>query len=274
MSQPSSSSSSSFPFSSKPAASRGGGGGGGGSGTRGGEQPAAVGAFNVEDLREEFERECDGGAGSPGACFSLGEWHQVVARDFATARAIYEKNCGARDNANSCFNLAVLVAQGAGGDKDEPRARELLETACRFGHARACDTHGQTCLREAQRRAKTLTSASAAAAVADVAEARQSLAKACAKDYAPSCFRLGHMYRIGQLSADGKTADHVAAFKFMKRTCDLGMASGCKNLAVMYRRGDGMDRPDEKKFQYYAKMTRDIARATGERMGVEVSGLK
>ena len=82
------------------------------------------------------------------------------------------------------------------------------------------------------------------------------------------------MYRIGQLSADGKTADYASALKFMKRTCDLGMASGCKNLAVMYRRGDGMDRPDEKKFQYYAKMTKDIARATGERMGVEVSGLK
>ena len=255
------SSSSSFPFSSKPASSSGGG-----------EQPDAVGAFNVEDLREEFERECDGGEGSPGACFSLGEWHQVVKRDFATARAIYEKNCSTRDNANSCFNLAVLVSQGAGGDKDEARARTLLQTACTFGHARACDTHGQTCLREAKQKAKAPGSASAAAA--DVAEARQSLAKACAKDYAPSCFRLGHMYRIGQLSADGKTADPASALKFMKRTCDLGMASGCKNLAVMYRRGDGMDRPDEKKFQYYAKMTRDIARATGERMGVEVSGLK
>ena len=223
--------------------------------------------FNVDDLREEFERECDGGEGSPGACFSLGEWHQVVKRDYVTARAIFEKNCSQRDNANSCFNLAVLVSQGAGGEEDMARARQLLNRACKFGHARGCDMHGKTCLKMAQ------DSLSLGQKMDDIAEARQSFAMACAKDYAPSCFRLGHMYRIGQLSDDGKTPDYPNTRKFMKRTCDLGMASGCKNLAVMYKRGDGMDRPDEKKFQYYAKMTKDIAKATGERMGVKVAGL-
>ena len=214
--------------------------------------------FNTEDLREEFERECD--AGNAGACFSLGEWHQVINRDYAKAKTIFEDNCHHLKNGNSCFGLGALYAAGKGCERDLTRARELFATACALGHTRGCDIHGATCMDKSK-----------GSPPQDFIGAEKSFTMACKKEYAPSCYRLGMMHLKGQLSKNGD-ADAKAAHSFMKRACDLGSPNGCHTVAVMYKKGDGVVR-DDRKFQYYADLTKELVKATGEKMGGTVSGL-
>ena len=38
----------------------------------------------------------------------------------------------------------------------------------------------------------------------------------------------------------------------------------------MYKKGDGVPK-DDKKFAYYADLTKDLVKATGERLGVKIA---
>lgn len=44
----------------------------------------------------------------PLACFSLGEWYQLINKDNLKAAELYDVNCFERNHSNSCFNLATL----------------------------------------------------------------------------------------------------------------------------------------------------------------------
>ena len=55
----------------------------------------------------------------------------------------------------------------------------------------------------------------------------------------------------------------------MEKACRFGHPASCHTLAVMYRRGDGVEK-DEKMFKMYAQMTKDLVKATGERLGATV----
>ena len=214
--------------------------------------------FDPEDLRVEFERDCDMGKAS--ACFSLGEWHQVIKRDYAKAAAIFTEACHSKKNGNSCFGLGALYAAGKGVEqRDMTKARALFAKACSLGHTRGCDIHGATCMD------------TKSFGEQDVAGAQTSFAAACSREYAPSCYRLGQMHLKGQLASDGKS-DAKSAHYFMKRACDLGAPNGCHTMAVMYKLGDGVPK-DDRKFQYYADLTKELVKATGAKMGGSVTGL-
>ena len=214
--------------------------------------------FDPEDLRVDFERECDNG--NARACFNLGEWYQVVKRDHTKAASIYEKNCNKNDKdaTHSCFGLATLYQTGRGRVRDRKRARELFAQACSLGHTRGCDIHGVTCLDKTDGE--------------DFVEAQKSFASACSREYAPSCYRLGMMHLKGQLASDGKP-DAAASYPFMKRACDFGAPPGCHTVAVMFKKGDGVEQ-DDRKFEHYANLTRELVKATGAKMGASsLSGL-
>jgi TPR repeat protein len=211
--------------------------------------------FDPEDLRVEFERECDNG--NAGACFSLGEWYQVIKRDYAKAAELFEENCEKRNFGNSCFGLGALYSAGRGRERDFTKARALFKKACSLGHTRGCDIHGATCLDK--------KISEAAGTKQDFVGAQKSFASACSREYAPSCFRLGQMHLKGQLSSDGKP-DAASSHAFMKRACDLGAPNGCHTLAVMYKNGDSVTQ-DDRKYKYYADLTRELVKATGARMG-------
>jgi TPR repeat protein len=242
-----------------------------------GALPANPQDFDVEDLGEHFERECEDFDGDAGACFAWGEWHAVVRRDFARARDIYERNCAARDNANSCFSLVDLYMKGPGGlSRDVGRAREMAAKACDLGHTRGCDAQGNTWLARSSRSSSGGDGGSDGGSDGggfepNYVKARDSFAKACAREWAPSCMQIGWMHLKGQLSEDGKP-DARSARPFMERSCNLGTPAGCHTLAVMYKRGDGV-RQDEEKFAHYAQLTKDLVKATGSRLGVSVAGM-
>ena len=175
--------------------------------------------FDPEDLREDFARDCD--MGNADACFNLGEWHQVVKRDYIKAGNVFEKNCNEKQNGNSCFGLGALYAAGKGRERDFKRARELFSKACSLGHTRGCDIHGATCLDTSNGAPK------------DIPGAEKSYTAACAREYAPSCYRLGLMHLTGQLGELRKLNEKAKDCRRIRRGKTVGRMRG---LVVFIRR--------------------------------------
>jgi len=88
------------------------------------------GPADPEGARALFERACRGHV--TGACLEL-DPHFVDA----DLRKSAELGCRNGDQ-SFCVDLASLLWRGVGGPADIPRAKELLEVACRKGYARAC----------------------------------------------------------------------------------------------------------------------------------------
>ncbi len=63
-----------------------------------------------------------------------GNWSPQQARGF---RAIYEMKCKSGDN-SYCLDLAKMLLEGIGGDKDQKRAASLIKNACSDGYQTAC----------------------------------------------------------------------------------------------------------------------------------------
>lgn len=209
-----------------------------------------------EDKRIEFEQGCS--HGNAGSCFSLGEWHQLLKRDMKKAAEIFEETCSKRNHGNSCFSLAQMYQGGVLGENDQERKAksfELTEKACMNGNSQACASianyylHGFGCTK-------------------DVAKAQELFKSACDENDAGACFKLGRVYLDGEKKHQ-VPRDATTAFKYMKKACDLGHPNGCQVLAVMYRKGDGVEQ-NMQLFEDYRKLTLDIIKQTGERMGAEV----
>ena len=96
--------------------------------------------------------------------------------------------------------------------------------------------------------------------------AMRSLKHACKSKYAPSCFKLAAM-----LIKEKKAAE---ARPYLEPACEYGLPAACHTLAVMYKKGDGLPGPDHEKFMHYAKLTKDLVQQTGQRLGVEVEGIR
>ncbi|GBG25897.1 Cytochrome c oxidase assembly factor 7-like [Hondaea fermentalgiana] len=209
-----------------------------------------------DDKRVEFEQGCN--QGNAGACFSLGEWYQLLQRDLTKAAEIFEETCEKKQHGNSCFSLAQLYkGRVLGKDEAEQKAKsfELTDRACEYGNSQACSAiashylYGFGCAK-------------------DVPKAQKLFENACEENDPIACFKLGRLF------LDGERKHHVPrdaprAFTHMKKACDLGHPNGCQVLAVMYRKGDGVKK-DMKLFDHYRQLTLDIVKQTGERMGAEV----
>mmetsp|Transcript_4649 Transcript_4649/g.5867 ORF Transcript_4649/g.5867 Transcript_4649/m.5867 type:complete len:238 (-) Transcript_4649:689-1402(-) len=220
--------------------------------------------FNEKKV--EFETGCDQGNAS--ACFSLGEWYQLIAKNVPEASKLYDKTCYKSNHANSCFNLATLYFGGKLGssgasldpkanklEDDKARALYFHEKACKNGNSQACTVfatlklHGIGCK-------------------PDFKSSAALLENSCGENDAGACLKIGSIY-LQPKKEYGIERDPAKAFKFIKSGCDLGHPNCCQILAVMYRKGDGVEK-NEKLFEKYKALTMRIVKETGERMGVEV----
>jgi TPR repeat protein len=216
-------------------------------------------------LHSEFEEGCN--QNSPDACFSLGEWHQLIAKDEEKAGEIYAKNCNDRSHPSSCFNLAMLliskrikVPQNMGPSRTSDQvARTLLRRGCELkdgSHGQACAAYATVCL-------------SGTGGPRDLTTGLQTLSKLCDPPHndGRACVRLGSAFLRGGSAYPGVQRDPQAAFTKMKRACDdLGHPNGCQVLAVMYAKGDGVSKNDELA-EKYRLLTKELILKTGEKLG-------
>lgn len=213
----------------------------------------------AEELRYTFSTECDDFNGDAGACFRLGEWHSVVNNDRKKSLEIYLRNCKSNNHGKSCFNAAAmyLSRKNKKADRDayDKKAFDLVQKACTLNHIQGCDIYATQLFR-------------GIGCKQNVKEAIKALNVSCDKSYAPSCYRLGNLYLQSGESV-GIEQDFTKARPFYEKACRFGHSGACHALAVMYKRGDGVEK-DDQKFKMYAEMTKDLVKATGERIGAAV----
>ena len=227
-----------------------------------------------EQKKFAFEQGCAEGKAT--ACFSLGEWHQLIGKDLPKAAEIYHQNCTQRNHANSCFNLALLYysrkvpTQDSRAEASKPQAPPLdpalkgksykecayhfFDQACKHGNSQAC---GQFAAMKIK----------GAGCEKDVSGALGLLEKACKENDAHSCVTLAAT--LLKEKVDGVERDPKRAFKAVQHGCDLGHPNACQILAVMYKKGDGVD-ADPDLHEKYKKRTQEIIKQTGEKMGIDV----
>lgn len=194
------------------------------------------------------------------ACYSLGEWYQLIVKDTKKAAALYDSNCTDRKHANSCFNLGLLYFSGKLKTEDEPKEAAAVEAfkafdrACQFGNSQACGHFASLKLR-------------GLGCKKDVGGALGFLEGACKENDVQSCLKLATV--LLQPEVYSIKRDPVRAHPAAQRGCDLGHPNCCQILAVMYKNGDGVEK-DTEKFEAYKERTLDIIKQTGERLGVTV----
>ena len=76
--------------------------------------------------------------------------------------------------------------------------------------------------------------------------------KACAGSIGESCLNLWSAYFYGHKGDVVK--DGEKALEYASKACDLDMLQGCNNAAVMYRRGDGVQKDREREKHFVRKV--------------------
>ena len=138
-------------------------------------------------------------------------------------------------------------------------ARSLLKRGCELrdgAHSQACGAFATLCL-------------SGTGGPRDVKTAIDTLTKLCEAPHndARACVRLGSAFLRGESVYPGVPKDLKVAHEKMKRACeDLGHPNGCQVLAVMYAKGDGVEK-NEELANKYKQLTKDLIIRTGEKLG-------
>eukprot|EP00939_MAST-03C_sp_MAST-3C-sp1_P001109 g1109.t1 len=185
--------------------------------------------------------------GDPTACYSLGEWYAVVKKDYAKAASLYADSCNRGQHANACFSLGLLYLKGLGGlRKSKKTTVGLWKKACALKHDRACHMSAE------------MLAAGRGGVQRDLAAARVMREAACARGDPESCHALGVSRLLGK--SDSRKRDPKGAIRAFREACDRGFGPSCHNIAVMYRKGDGVERSDVL-FQQYAKLAEQFRRA-------------
>eukprot|EP00753_Platysulcus_tardus_P006592 PLAT14332.1.p1 GENE.PLAT14332.1~~PLAT14332.1.p1 ORF type:complete len:228 (+),score=64.92 PLAT14332.1:12-695(+) len=196
----------------------------------------------LKEKREEFEAFCDEGDGN--ACNSLGEWWQVVGKDFRKAAGLFETNCWERGHGQSCYNLALLRYHGRGVSISAKEALRLSKRACELKHPVGCYA------------AARLLLSGRGGVARDAALAMELFSGACKMEHSLSCLHLGGYSLLGK---HGMERDLAEARRLFEVACDGGEKAACTNLAVMYLRGEGVAK-DEAKFDFYKSRAEELSR--------------
>jgi len=96
------------------------------------------GPVDTEKALDLFDRACTAGDGR--ACLLLGDMSDDTddAGSLEMARSWYKAGCQGGE-AECCYRLGMMYAEGRGGEPDAELASFLVTKACEMGYAAACD---------------------------------------------------------------------------------------------------------------------------------------
>ena len=187
-------------------------------------------SVNYEEAMDLFDIACELDAYY---CVDIGLMHEGgrgVKKDEATAAVFYEQACQA--NEERCTYLGYMYRYSRGRSEDLVYAMSLFERSCGAEDARACSYLGRM-------------HQDGEGVPSDNARARSYYVTACELDYF-YCNDLAYFYEMGY----GGPQDYVQAAKYYGFACDDGEAIACKNLALAYRAGRGVDVSSKLDAQY------------------------
>jgi TPR repeat protein len=196
--------------------------------------------------------------------------------------ALFEEACN-QGAQSACYRLAWLTWHGNGVPRDEGRAMQMYDEACRAGSGAACTEAGQLSSSSADRHAEALAlleracglddpqgclllaSAFAMGTIAprDDARATPIYEKACALGSALGCYNTGLMYNLGR----GVPVDHVRAFRAYAEGCAMGSTTACTDEGVMRQHGRGVARDEGLAVALYQRGCAGTACQAGNLLG-------
>lgn len=202
-----------------------------------------------EERYVEFRIGCD--EGDPTACNSLGEWWATMRGDYKQAGELFASTCTRMDHAGACLNYGIMAAAGRGMDKSMKTARDAFRRGCNGENADACELWG---------RAQLLGHGG----TADVVGGTAALQKACdSYGHAGACNYLGELLLSGNRGVDKNFTSARAAFH---RACDQSDLAACRNLALMWHKGDGGPADSTHAEKYWARFHDLLEARTGKKV--------
>lgn len=195
----------------------------------------------------EALRTCEGG--NTEACFNDGMKAINAAQpQFSAARKAFSAACrpsvglpGAgsavsQHRPKACNELAYLLRDAKGGPKDEPRAIEMFEIACKDGIDRACVDLAQLLYTDAPEKANQAVRAvvlfTDTCAKVDPSQAAENTDKSRPLPLADACDALGHAYEAG-IGVEPPRKDIEKAETLYMRSCDSNYAQGCVSAGAL-----------------------------------------
>jgi TPR repeat protein len=155
---------------------------------------------------------CD--LGNVASCTSLAS-ARTVDRDpppaLAHATAVVERACEGTSDVHACAVLGTMYASGSGVARDEAKAAELYERACKAGVASACVKLGHAFL-------------VGEGVHPDDVRALEMFRKGCDRARSDSCTELAVMYCIGR----GVPRDAARSSALFQQACDAGDPVACR----------------------------------------------
>lgn len=195
----------------------------------------------IKNLGIEYRFECFKEK-KPDGCHRLADYLEAIKKEFEKALDVYRTNCDDNKYGKSCFKYGNYKLIGKGCTEDKPEAFNYYRKGCDAGCAQSCFAVGLM-----------LTSADAIPGVArDNRLGMEFLDKACTMGNAEGCY-----FASGQLIAGnrpGVPRDMRKAFGYTERACELGNMYACSNLSLMYAKGEGVTKDEEKARAYRQKV--------------------
>jgi len=204
----------------------------------------------VEKLSMEYRFGCYHEK-NPNACHLLGDYWEGIKTDFAKAFRTYEKNCVDYNFGHSCHKAAGYTYFGKGCTKDADRAYDLFMKGCDLGYHKSCYSAGL--LDCASPNSEDYVPRSIPA---DRKKGLELFRKSCDDgNFAEGCYRYAAEFIRGMEGICDRNME--TAFKYSLKACNLGDYRGCANVAVMYQKGDGVER-NHTEFLKYQGLTKDM----------------
>ncbi len=163
----------------------------------------------------------------------------------------FERECS-KNNAYSCLRLSELAYWGQGGaQKDEKKAKALLEKGCELDYGFACEKLG-----DLYRFTDTNTKADEKTAKSYYDKSTKLYHKACEANDGAACYRLGYLHLYGSSHHAGNASvekDLNQTVFYYDKSCKLNYTLGCRNLGNFYRLGLNVPKDESKVKELFDK---------------------
>lgn len=215
--------------------------------------------MGCDNSAAEALRTCEGG--NTEACFNDGMAALSAAQPrFSDARKAFSAACrpsvgspGAgsavsQHRPKACNELARLLRDAKGGPKDEPRAIEMFEIACKDGIDRACVDLALLLYTDeparADRAVRAVVLLTDACAKVDpnrpLTPEEEATKKPAPVPLSDACDALGHAYEAG-IGVEPPKKDEEKANELYQKACDARYAPGCVSAGLLAVAKKGKD---------------------------------
>eukprot|EP00088_Acartia_fossae_P016746 TRINITY_DN1941_c0_g1_i1.p1 TRINITY_DN1941_c0_g1~~TRINITY_DN1941_c0_g1_i1.p1 ORF type:complete len:250 (-),score=41.94 TRINITY_DN1941_c0_g1_i1:14-763(-) len=201
---------------------------------------------------------------NPKSCHMLADYWEGIKKDYAKSYKTYTTNCNDYNYGASCHKAAGYSYFGKGTTRNGDLAFDFFKKGCELGHYASCLNAGLLEMSNPNNPEYIRTQKP------NQANGLEFFKKSCEEGAsAEACHRYGSAFIRGM--KDVCAQDMKKAFDYSLKACELGSMAGCRNVTVMYRKGDGVEKNPEAA-KHYADITMEMMDQLKEQEGWKSGG--